>query len=598
MSNLKRFLLLLAAAFISVQATLATEPANYYRNAINKSDESLMSALCAIIRTHKQLSYNALWDAFKSTDTDSQGYIIDMYSNCRYRPSDHGGSAQKVGDGFNREHSFPKSWFDDNYPMYTDLFHLYPTDIKVNSQRSNYPFGVCINGTRLYNGSLYGKGKLGPSSYPGYTGTVFEPDDEYKGDFARTYFYMVTCYKSELPSWSGSPQLDYARNKYKAFSTWTINMLMEWTRLDPVSEKEIKRNDAVYAIQGNRNPFIDHPELAEYIWGNKQSKTWNGTGDDVPEAITSPENGSVIDMGSIIAGASSQTTVLVKGQALTKGIKLTMTDNENFYVSNNSFSAADVNNGTSFTITFTAETEGTYTNEITLGNSEVSTTFTVTAKAMKNGELPGPDPVVVGDSITEDWEGCTTGGYWSKQVQGHAWKWDFIDAGIWGDSNSRGELCCRFGKTSSSSITMAEDVVGGARAIDFWAASYGSDSNASLRVDYSTNYGSSWSELGEFTVINGAMQHIIMDIRVDGSVRFRIVQQSGSRVNIDDITVFLPANELAGDANKDGEVNIADVNTIIDAILNSDSSTSCDVNKDNEVNIADVNTVLGIILGS
>ena len=188
MNKITRFTLLLVTLLASLQIAFAAEPTNYYNNALGKNDEPLMTALRDIIRNHTQLSYNALWDAFRSTDTDSQGYIIDMYSNCKYRPNEHGGSANAVGQGYNREHSFPKSWFNDETPMYTDLFHLYPTDIKVNSQRSNYPFGVCANGTRLVNGSLYGKGKLGTSTYPGYYGTVFEPDNEYKGDFARTYF--------------------------------------------------------------------------------------------------------------------------------------------------------------------------------------------------------------------------------------------------------------------------------------------------------------------------------------------------------------------------------------------------------------------------
>jgi endonuclease I len=103
--------------------------------------------------------------------------------------------------------------------MNTDVFHIYPTDIKVNSQRGNNPYGVCANGTRLTYDSYVAKGKLGSSTYPGYSGTVFEPDDEYKGDLARTYFYMVTCYKNELPSWPGSPNINYSQNKYKAFST-------------------------------------------------------------------------------------------------------------------------------------------------------------------------------------------------------------------------------------------------------------------------------------------------------------------------------------------------------------------------------------------
>ena len=598
MKSFFRIILLLAVMASSLTA-LAGAPNNYYRNAIGKSDKDLMSALSGTIREHRQLSYNALWDAFKTTDTDAQGYIIDMYSNCRYRPEEHGGSSSAVGGGFNREHSFPKSWFADGYPMYTDLFHLYPTDIKVNNQRSNYPFGVCANGTRLTNGQYHGKGKLGTSTYPGYSGTVFEPDDEYKGDFARTYFYMVTCYMNELPSWPGSAQLNYSANNYKAFSTWSINMLMEWTRLDPVSEKEIKRNDAVYGIQGNRNPFIDHPELAEHIWGNKQGKIWTGTDEEVTATLTSPVNGSIIDMGSSVIGVEQHCTITVKGEGLTQDLDMSMSENEFFYVSPFSLTASEVNQGTTITINFTAEEEGTFSNVITLSSNEVSTTFTLTATATEKGDTPLP-PDTPGDSIMEDWEGCTSGGYWSKQVQGHTWKWDFIDAGIWGDNLKHGELSCRLGKSSSSTIAMAEDVEGGTSAIAFWAASYGSDGDANLQVEYSTNKGSTWNVLGDFTVTRGNLQHIIMDVPLEGSARFRIVQRSGMRVNIDDITVYgrVQEQELVGDVNGDGEVNIADVNALIDAILGGQSNSRCDVNKDGEVNIADVNAVIDIILSN
>lgn len=602
MNKYARFGLMLTAIIIAIQAAFAAEPVNYYNNALGKSDEALMTALCNIIRNHKEVSYgNGLLNAFAIADTDDQGYIIDIYSNCRYRPSDNGSSASHVGEGYNREHSFPRSWFGGEVsPMNTDVFHIYPTDIKVNSQRGNHPYGVCANGTRLTYGNYVAKGKLGYSTYPGYSGTVFEPDDEYKGDLARTYFYMVTCYKNELSSWPGSPNLNIGLNKYKAFATWTISMLMEWSRLDPVSEKEIKRNDAVFGIQGNRNPFIDHPELAEFIWGNQQGNRWTGTALPVDPVIIAPENGSAFDMGSTTVGKPIEYTITVKGEGLTSGITITMEDNEYFYVSRNSFSASEVNIGATLTIGFTADDEGTFSDIVTLSSSEVNTTFTITATANPEG-TPPPPPVVLADSIMEDWEGCNTGGYWTDVVVGNAFLWEFTDAGIWGDNLRHGELCCRLGKSSSSMITMGEDVDGSSTsAIAYWAASFGSDADANLRVDYSTDKGSSWATLGDFTVTKGSLQHVIMDIEVKGSLRFRIVQTSGSRVNIDDITIYGRATDdaIKGDVNDDKEVNIADINAIIDAILGSNGNPKCDVNDDSEINIADVNTVIDIILGS
>ena len=601
MKKFTRLTITLAVMILSAQAILAVEPNNYYNAADGKSDEPLMSALCGIIRSHTTLGYNALWNAFKTTDTDALGYIIDMYSNCRYTPEQHGGNGQNVGDGFNREHSFPKSWFDDASPMYTDLFHLYPTDIKVNNQRSNYPFGVCENGKRLVNGNLYGKGKLGTSTYPGYNGTVFEPDDEYKGDFARTYFYMVTCYKNELPSWPGSPQLNYNANKYKAFSTWSINMLMEWTRLDPVSEKEIKRNDAVFGLQGNRNPFIDHPELAEYIWGNKQGERWNYSGQEIVASIITPVASSTVNMGTTTLGTVLSCTVNLKGEGLSEGLMLSMTDNEHFSVSAKSFSADEVNAGTSFVINFTADNEGTFKNIVTLSSSEVATAFNVIAAA-KDGDTPPPPPVVLGDSIMEDWEDCQSGGYWTKQVAGHAFLWYFRDAGIWSDNMRHGELTCRLGKSSSSALTMlesVEDVTG----IGFYAACFGSDGDAELSVAYSTDMGGSWYGLGTVTVTRGALQHYILDVDTSRPVCFGISQISGSRVNIDDITIYRKPQQqpsVPGDVNHDGEVNIADINAIISIILGgvAGEDVEPDANHDGEVNIADINMVIDIILQS
>ena len=259
-------------------------PNGYYTNAVGKHDEALMTALEGIIYNHTLLSYNYMWTAYDSTDVADDGYYIDMYSTCKYNhDSYHVGNATYVGQGLNREHSFPKSWFGGEIaPMFTDLTMLIPTDGYVNQRRSNNPYGVCAGGMTYVNEEMgvSMRGKLGTSTYNGYTATVFEPDDEYKGDFARIYFYMVTCYKSEVSQWPGSGQLDYTTNNYKAFSTWSMKLLMEWHRADPVSTKEIKRNEAVYRLQGNRNPFIDHPELAEHIWGTKQNVVW--TGQDTP----------------------------------------------------------------------------------------------------------------------------------------------------------------------------------------------------------------------------------------------------------------------------------------------------------------------------
>lgn len=244
----------------------AQAPAYYYNIADGKSGYQLRIALFNIIKNHNQQSYSSLWEHFRQTDAKNDGTVWDMYSDnpdgnsaYSYTFANQCGNYNSEGDCFNREHSVPKSWFDDQYPMYTDLFHLYPTDGYVNNKRSNFPFGEVENATwTSTNGS-----KLGLNSTNGYSGTVFEPIDAYKGDFARTLFYMATRYMDK----------DLSQTESSAFigsdlKPWALEIMLQWHIDDPVSEKEIERNNAVYEIQGNRNPFIDFPDLVEKIFGS------------------------------------------------------------------------------------------------------------------------------------------------------------------------------------------------------------------------------------------------------------------------------------------------------------------------------------------
>lgn len=277
-SKIFKIFIVFAATVFSANATI---PNGYYDDCENKQGgRTLLKALYQTISDHDVVSYKGLWSVYLTSDIDENGKIWDMYSTKRWTPEkEQCGNYSRVGDCYNREHSMPKSWFDDESPMVSDAFHIYPTDGKVNGQRSNYPYGECANGTTLpSNGNVKALGKLGTSTFPGYSGTVFEPVDEYKGDFARTYFYMAACYNDRISGWNSDM---LAKNNYPCYTTWAVNLLLKWHRQDPVSDKELKRNDAVYAHQGNRNPFIDHPELVEYIWGNKTSEHWTQNKEDV-----------------------------------------------------------------------------------------------------------------------------------------------------------------------------------------------------------------------------------------------------------------------------------------------------------------------------
>jgi len=260
-------LLLLVLTF--VREVSGQPPAGYYNAATGLSGAALKTALFNIIKGHTVLSYDDLWTAFRYTDDRPNGKVWDMYSNCSFTfVTDQCGNYSNECDCYNREHSWPKSWFGgDVSPMYTDLFHLVPTDGKVNGERSNYPFGTVASPSYTSgNGS-----KVGPCSYPGYTGDVFEPVDEYKGDFARNYFYMATRYENVISSWhSNDPNAEAVLqpNSFPVFETWFLNMLGAWNVADPVSQKEIDRNNEIYTnYQHNRNPYIDHPEYVYLVWG-------------------------------------------------------------------------------------------------------------------------------------------------------------------------------------------------------------------------------------------------------------------------------------------------------------------------------------------
>lgn len=268
---------LLLLAFASVLAN-AQAPAGYYNSANGLSGASLKTALSTIITNgHQDKGYNGLWTGYKTTDIDknyeNDGSILDIYSEkpvgadpYKYTPvTNQCGTYSVEGNCYNREHIIPQSLFNEASPMVSDIHFIRATDGKVNGMRSNYPFGKV--GTASFtskNGS-----KLGSSASSGYSGTVFEPIDEFKGDVARMIFYFVTRYQSKLSSFTSGDML--GSSAYPGLQTWELNVLLAWHNQDPVSQAEINRNNASYTYQGNRNPFIDNPNYVNLIWGSQQS---------------------------------------------------------------------------------------------------------------------------------------------------------------------------------------------------------------------------------------------------------------------------------------------------------------------------------------
>lgn len=257
----------------------STDLSAYYSAAQGLSGYTLKTALFDIIKGHSNQGYGAIWSFYEQHELDSyyenDGTILDIYSESVNgadpynftKVSDQCGSYSGEAGCYNREHSFPKSWFGGKVePMNSDIHHIFATDGYVNAQRSSFPYGEVGSATfTSQNGSKTGSAASGL----GYSGTVFEPIDEFKGDLARAYFYMATRYEDKISGWetnssSGNAVLDGSSNK--VFETWFLNMLKQWHAADPVSQKEIDRNNAAEAYQGNRNPFVDYPEFVGQIW--------------------------------------------------------------------------------------------------------------------------------------------------------------------------------------------------------------------------------------------------------------------------------------------------------------------------------------------
>lgn len=292
--------LLLILCVASIWAQGPNNSGTYYQAANGKKGEALKTALFNIIKNPDVVSYNGLIDAYHKTDTRTDGKIRDWYSNAtNYTWNDRNGNASE-GAGWNREHSVPQSWFSEASPMKSDIVHVLPTDCYVNNRRSSFPFGEVGNVTYASNNSY---SKLGSCKTPGYSGTVFEPNDEIKGDIARIYFYMVTCYEDRFTNWTkGSATQVFSSDKYQGLDAWCMDMMMRWSINDPVDAVETARNNAVQEVQGNRNPFVDYPGLEDYVWGSKKEMAfsydnYNGTGGTIippdPDRVEDPVDGEI-----------------------------------------------------------------------------------------------------------------------------------------------------------------------------------------------------------------------------------------------------------------------------------------------------------------
>ena len=310
---MKKHFYLLIAVFIA-NLVSAQIPAGYYNGTDGLTSFTLKTKLHEIIKTgHQDKGYN--WVVYATSDRDkyyeNDNSVLDIYSEKPNGADPYNftigtnqcGNYTGEASCYNREHSIPKSTFNDATPMHNDYHHLFPTDGYVNGRRGNWPYGEVANATwTSQNGS-----KLGSSALSGYSGTVFEPIDEFKGDLARVYFYFATRYQDRITSFNYDM---YDGTTTKVFAEPFLSMLLKWHRNDPVSQKELDRNNAVYNYQKNRNPYVDNPNWVEVIWGN------GGAADT--QSPSTPTN--------LAAGTTTSSSVPLSWTASTDNVAVTSYD--------------------------------------------------------------------------------------------------------------------------------------------------------------------------------------------------------------------------------------------------------------------------------
>ena len=419
---MKRLLLvfsisLLAIGAIAKSVTPAASLPTYYNGIDGKSGKALFDAVQTVTKTgYSSLGYDGLWSAYQYTDLHENGYVWDMYSDCTWKSlsSNRCGSYSNECDCFNREHSIPKSWYGGTTSgPGCDIFHLVPTDGKVNGMRSNYPFGEVSSATYNKQGNKLGSAKsitiIGGNTIAGNTGatiscsgTVFEPRDEYKGDFARGYM-------GALLRWAGEKAFTTGEGSKTFTSTFTtgsfgltnygVALLMKWHRQDPVSQKEIDRNNGIQQTQGNRNPFIDYPYLAEYIWGEKAGETLylddimtaydadfvlgesDGSRENVVRTPVLSVNTTTVNFPSVLVDEESSVSIKVTGVYLTSDVTLTISgeDADMFETSCSSLTIAEANSSISqnnVVLTYVPTEQGQHSGTLQI-TSEGAETITV-----------------------------------------------------------------------------------------------------------------------------------------------------------------------------------------------------------------------------
>ncbi|WP_312346226.1 endonuclease [Chryseobacterium binzhouense] len=494
-------LISLLAVSISAQA-----PANYYSTATG-TGATLKTQLKNIITAgHNPGSYNGLWTAYQTTDRDyyyeNDGTILDIYSENPTAADPYNytvganqcGSYNSEADCYNREHIVPQSLFNEASPMVSDVHFIRATDGYVNNMRGSLPFGkVGVTNYISNNGS-----KRGNSISPGYSGVVFEPIDEFKGDVARMIFYFVTRYETQLSGFSSGNML--GNSAYPGLQQWQLDQLLAWHALDPVSPTEIGRNNASYVYQGNRNPYIDNPNYVNLVWGSPTT--------DI-QAPTAPSN--------LVANNPTSSTISLSWTASTDNVGVTgyaiyVNGVLHSTVTTTTATISNLNPSTTYSFYIIAKDAA--------GNSSAqSNTATETTLAGSGGGS--------GTCGTEDFSNipATSNPAYSTQIwTNNNITWTAADARI--DQTINGKaITIRNGNLTSSTIS------GGIGSLTVTTKLPFSDSAGNLIIQINGN------NVGTIPFSTTATTTTINNINVSNNVVIKIINaEQGKRISIDDLS--------------------------------------------------------------
>lgn len=362
---MKMIRLVVCAVCLTLSVVSAWGQQAYYRSVQGLKQAGLKTALHRLIQPESVLKYGGkgegyTWSGFAVADSLPGGYVLDRYSHEQRRLN-----GLNAVDGMNIEHIFANSWWGHTVNnAYCDLFNLFPSDGTANGRKSNNPIGV-VNGTVQFDNGVIRVGKSDSYRSDSLI-TGWEPADNWKGDFARTYFYMATCYEHMAGEWQTTEGLlTVEPNSYPTLRPWVSELMLEWAAADPVDEIERQRNEAVYKIQGNRNPFVDYPSLADYIWGDSVDYVFYMNKQTEHPELFVPAEGEHIDFGLQALSRGFLARIPLRGRNLLGGLTV-HTDNEEFVPACTSFSEEELTEGCELVIACRPQSGGRYQTVVTL----------------------------------------------------------------------------------------------------------------------------------------------------------------------------------------------------------------------------------------